>query len=158
MSEIVFEAAVEDVDAVFFEGDDLGCDVVDEVAVMGGEEDGSFEIFESPGKSGDGFEVEVVVGLVEDEDVVVAEHHAAENESGRLSAGEGGEGFEGVIAAEEHFAEDAADILVIDTSAFWLLASQRRSWSYFCRGLRVVLGEVADLRLDGRVRSCRYRA
>ena len=54
-------------DPVVFEGDDFGGKAVDESSVMGGYDGSPFEIFEAPSESGDRFEVEMIVRLVENQ-------------------------------------------------------------------------------------------
>ena len=61
-------------------------------------------------KGVDGFEVEVVGRLVEDEKVGLQQHELAEEQARGLAAGECGGGLKAFFAAEEHLAEDAADV------------------------------------------------
>jgi len=143
--EVGVEGAVEDAEAGLFEGEEFGGKAVDEFAVVGGDDGGPFEVFEAPGESGNGFEVEVVVGLVEDEEVGGGEHERAEENAGGFAAGEIPHRFEGFVAAEEHFTEDAADVLVVDACFPLFQPVKGGLVGVFVDGVAMVLGEVADL-------------
>ena len=58
----------------------------------------------------DGFQIEVVGGLVEHEEVRAGEHHAGEHDAHLLAAGKHTDGLVHVIAGEEHPAEEAAHV------------------------------------------------
>ena len=58
----------------------------------------------------DGFQIEVVGGLVEHEEVRAGEHHAGEHDAHLLAAGKHADGLVHVVAGEEHPAEEAAHV------------------------------------------------
>jgi hypothetical protein len=72
--------------------DDAGGDDVEEVAVVGDEDDGAGECAEVVFEPADGFGVEVVGGFVEEEEVGLAGEGAAECDAAFFSAGEWGDG------------------------------------------------------------------
>ena len=59
-----------------------------------------------------GFQVQVVGGLVHDQDVGLLQHELAEEQPGGLAAGERVGLLHALFAAEEHLAEDAADVFL----------------------------------------------
>ena len=85
-------------------------DFVDQVVVVGDEQDRALVALQGDVERVDGFEVEVVGGLVEDQDVGLGEHELAEEQAGRFAAGERFGRLAAFFAAEEHLAEDAADV------------------------------------------------
>ena len=96
---------------VAFEGEALAAieledpagDVVEEVAVVGDGDDGALVVVEEAFEPGDGFGVEVVGGLVEEEEVGLREEKAAECDAAALAAGEGGDvGIAGWAAQRVH--------------------------------------------------------
>ena len=145
--EILFERAVEVVDPVVFKGDDLFRNGIEKVAVVGCDDGCSFVIFKAPSERGNRFEVEVVVRLIEDERVVVAEHHARKNQPGCFSAGELGDRLERIVPAEEHFAENAADLLIEDAFSALLEPVKGILGCFLLIDFGVVLREIADLHL-----------
>ena len=60
----------------------------------------------------DALEVEVVRRFVEDEDVGLLQHDLAEEQAGGFASGESVGLLEAFFAAEEHLAEDAADVFL----------------------------------------------
>ena len=109
---------------------------------MGDENDGAF-VF------GDGLEdfvagggVEVVGGLVEEEDVGAGGDERGEGETGLFAAGEDPGGFEGVVAGEEEGAEDGTSLSVVELGGD--VGEVLKHGSVEIEGV-VLLGEVADL-------------
>ena len=133
-----------DVDSVFFDRDDLCRKSVDQFSVVGGDDGGSFEIFESPGERRDRFEIEVVVRFVEDQEIGGGEEESADDEAGGFPSRQSAERFEGVVAAEEHFPEDASDVLVEDDVFSRFEPIECRLVAVFVEHFAVVLGAVAD--------------
>ena len=93
-----------------FEDPQAGGDFVDEVVVVGDQQDGAFITLQRDVERVDGFEIEVVGRLVEDEDVGLGEDELAEDEARLFAAGEGLDGLFAFFAGEEHLAEDAANV------------------------------------------------
>ena len=91
---------------------DGGGDLVDEVEVVGDEQDGALGFLQGEVEGVAGFEVEVVGGLVEYEDVGLLQHELAEEEAGGLAAGERIGHLHALFAAEEHATEDAANVFL----------------------------------------------
>ena len=69
--------------------DDAGGDAVEEVAVVGDEEDGTGEVAEVIFEPDDGFGIEVVGGFVEQEDVWLGDEGAGEGDAAFFATGEG---------------------------------------------------------------------
>jgi hypothetical protein len=80
--------AFEVLDGSVLEVPDAGRDFVDEVVVMCDEKDRSLVFLQRDVEGVDGFEVEVVGGLIEDKQVGFEEHELAEDEARGFSAGE----------------------------------------------------------------------
>ena len=128
-----------------FEVPDAGAGLFDQVLVVGDEEDGAFVLLDGLVERVDALEVEVVGGLVEDEDVGLLQHDLAEEQAGGFASGERVGLLEALFAAEEHLAEDAADVFLggLRVEGVQPLGDRRALGD----GAGVVLGEVADLRL-----------
>ena len=130
---------------------DAGGDLVDEVEVVGDEEDGALVLLQGEVEGVAGFEVEVVGGLVEDEDVGLLQHELAEEQACRFAAGERVGALHALLAAEEHAAEDAANVFL--GGVLVELIEPVVDGHAHLDGAGEVLGEVADLRrvspLDG---------
>ena len=130
---------------------DAGGDLVDEVEVVGDEEDGAFVLLQREVEGVDGFEVEMVGRLVEDEDVGLLQHELAEEQAGGFAAGERVGHLHALFAAEEHLAEDAADVFL--GGILVELVQPVVDGASHLDGGDEVLREVADLRsvapLDG---------
>src|SRR4051812_10269791 len=67
------------------EGEDAGGDVVDQVAVVGHEDDGARIVLQALAQGGDRLQIEVAGGLVENEHVGPGQHQLAEEQPHRLS-------------------------------------------------------------------------
>src|SRR6266567_151003 len=93
----------------------------------------------------DALEIKVVGGFVEDEDVGLLQHDLAEEQAGCFASGERVGFLEALFAAEEHLAEDAADVLLGGLRVE--LVEPVRGRHAELDGALVVLGEVADLGL-----------
>ena len=147
-----------------FEVPDAGAGLFDEVLVVGDEEDGAFVLLDGLVEGVDALEVEVIGGFVEDEDVGLLQHDLAEEQAGGFASGEGVGLLEAFFAAEEHLAEDAADVFLGGLGIE--LVEPVAGGHAELDGALVVLREVADLDLvapldgagvDGDVRSLRCR-
>ena len=125
-----------------FEVPDAGAGLFDEVLVVGDEEDGAFVLLDGLVEGVDAFEVEVVGGLVEDEDVGLLQHDLAEEQAGGFASGEGVGLLEALFALEEHLAEDAADVFLGGLGVE--LVEPVGGGHAELDGALVVLGEVAD--------------
>ncbi len=128
---------------------------VDEIVVMGDEQHRTLVVLQRDVQRIDGFEVEVVGWLVERKDVWLLHHQTAEDQPRGLAAGERIGWLEPFFAAEEHLAEDAADVLIacLRIEAMQPLGN---------RGALVdqagnILREVADLRLVAPLHGARRR-
>ena len=98
-----------------------------QVFVVGDEEDGAFVLLDGLVEGVDGFEVEVVGGFVEDEDVGLLQHDLAEEQPGGFASGERVGLLQALFALEEHLAEDAADVFLGGSRDRTDAASRRRS-------------------------------
>src|SRR5262249_25451833 len=74
--------------AAAIELEDPAGDVVEEVAIVGDRDDGAGVLVEEALEPGDALGVEVVGGLVEEQDVRLLEEEAAERDTALLAAGE----------------------------------------------------------------------
>ena len=106
--EIVFVVAGVDVEAAIFDLEDAGGEAVDEVAVVGDEEDGAGEVADGFEEDVFGAEVEVVGGLVEEKHVRWGDEHLGHGVAVALAAGEDAEFFEDVVAGEHEAAEEGS--------------------------------------------------
>jgi hypothetical protein len=89
---------------------DAGGDFFDEVVIVGDEQDGALVFLQRDVEGVDGFQVEVVGRLVEDQHVGLLQHELAEEQACGFAAGERFGGLQAFFAAEEHLAEQAADV------------------------------------------------
>ena len=94
-----------------FGGDleDAGGQLGHEPAIVSDEDQGSVVGLERLDQSLDGFEIEVVGGFVEDQDVGVVDGESGEDQPSGLAAGEARDLFLDLIAREEHLGELGAD-------------------------------------------------
>ena len=99
-----------DVTAVGAQVDDAVGDGVDNLIVVGGEQDIPAEVGKTVVDGCDRFKVEMVGRAVEDEHVRAEEHHAREHTTHLLTAREHVNGLEDAIAREEHTAKEAAQV------------------------------------------------
>src|ERR1700678_4314123 len=104
--EVVFVVAGIDVEATVFDLEDARGQAVDEVAVVGDEEDGAGEVADGVEEDVFGAEVEVVGGLVEEEEVAGRDEHLGHGVAVALSAGKDAEFFEDVVAGEHEAAQE----------------------------------------------------
>ena len=77
----VFVRTAEIFEALVGNAPDSGGRFFEQVVIVGDEEERSFEFLQREVEGVDGFEVEVVGGLVEDQDVGLLQHHATEEEA-----------------------------------------------------------------------------
>ena len=94
VAEIVHDPAIADLD-------DRCRHPFQEVPVVAGEDDGPLVGQQGFGERVDRFDVKVVAGLVEDQDVVLAQHQPGEAEPRPLTAGEHRDFLPGVRAAKK---------------------------------------------------------
>ena len=95
-------------DAAVFEGHDLVADAVEEVAVVGDADDGAFEDGEGFFQHAEGGEVEVVGGLVENDEVAAVLEDLGEHEAGAFATGEEVDALVDAVVAEEETFEVGA--------------------------------------------------
>jgi len=100
--------AFEIVDVTVVEVPDARGNFVEKIVVVGDEENSALVFLQRDVKRVDGFEIEVIARLVEDENVGLEEHEAAEKDTSSFAAGESLDGLCGVVAAEKHLTEKAA--------------------------------------------------
>ena len=105
---------------------EAGGDFVDQVVVVGDQQHRAFVALEGDVEGVDGFEVEVVGGLVEDEDVGLGEDELAEDEARLFAAAERLGLLVAFFAAEEHLAEDAANLFDVGLAGSSDGATRRR--------------------------------
>ena len=89
-------------------------DALDQVAVVGDQQHGAGVVGEGRRESLDGVDVEVVRGLVQDEEVGVAGEQPEEAQPAALAARELGDGLVDLVGGEQEAAQQAAgDLLVV---------------------------------------------
>ena len=88
-------------------------DAVDQVAVVGDQQERAGVLDQGRGEGVDGLHVEVVRGLVEEEEVGVADEQPQQAEAAALAAGEGGDRFVDLVGGEHEAAEQAASALLV---------------------------------------------
>ena len=81
--------------------------------VMGGQQDDTLEGFQTLVDGLDGFHVQMVGGLIQQDHVGTTEHHLGQHAADLLAAGEDIDLLEHVVVAEEHTAQEAAQIDVV---------------------------------------------
>ena len=108
VSEEIGVGTLEIVDVTVVEVPDASGNFVEKIVVVGDEEDGAFVFLQRDVERVDGFEIEVVARLVEDENVGLEQHEAAEKNARGFATGERFDGLCGVVAAEKHLTEKAA--------------------------------------------------
>src|SRR5271170_7166173 len=135
--------ALEVFDGALVEVPDARCDFVDEVVIVGDEQHRAFILLKRDIEGIDGFEVEMVRRLVEDQDIWLLKHELAEEQARGFSAGESIGGLEPLFTTEEHLPEDAADLFFRDLGV--PLMEPVGDGETMLDHPGVVLGEVADL-------------
>src|SRR6185437_12306874 len=91
---------------------DAGCHFINEVMIVGYQQHRALISLQSNVECVDGFEVQVVRGFVQHQNVWLLQHELAEQNARRLAAGEHVSLFVGFIAGKEHLAEEAANFFV----------------------------------------------
>ena len=81
-----------------------------QLVVVAGDHEVALHIGEAVIESGDGFQIQVVGGLVKEQEVGTGEHHAGEHAAHLFAAGENLHGLIHIFTAEEHAAKEAAKI------------------------------------------------
>lgn len=103
-------SAVDDDATVAFERDDLAAQAIHEGAFVADHEDAAFVLGNPSAEPLDGFDVEMVGGFVEEENVGILEKEAGKCDAHLPSTGEGGAWAVELIDLETESAEDAADV------------------------------------------------
>ena len=101
--EIFFQRALEEVDSVIFKGNDFCRKPVEEIAVVGSDDDGRREKTHRFGKRRDRFEVEMVVRLVQEKGIVMVQGKAGQDETRRFPSRKFVDGFQPLIARKKKF-------------------------------------------------------
>src|SRR5882757_3962553 len=138
-----FVGAFEVVDFALVEVPDAGGYFVDYVVIVGHKENGAVVALERDVQGVDGFEVQMVGGFVEDQEIRFLQHQFAEDQAGGFASGEGAGGLQGVVAAEEHLAHQAAEFLLIG-AGIELPEPVDAGGVVFGEGVGVVLSEITD--------------
>ena len=119
----------------------------EQASVVGNDDERALEALQGEGEGVAHVEVEVVGGLVEQEQVVLLPHDNGQRETGFFAAGKGGDGLDGHVAGEVEAAEEVADVLLFGFGAEALDVPQRALVG--AQGVELVLGEVADFEFVG---------
>ena len=118
--------ALEIFDAAVMKDPETRGDFVDQVVVVRDQQDRALVALQRDVESVDGFEVEVVGGLVEDEDVGLGQDQLAKREPRLLAAGERFGRLGAFFAGEEHLAENAANVFDVGGGVPADAATRRR--------------------------------
>src|SRR5271165_1140898 len=135
--------ALEVLNGALVEVPDACCNFVDEVVIVGDEQHRAFILLKRDIEGIDGFEVEMVRRLVEDQDIWLLKHELAEEQARGFSARERVGGLETLFTTEEHLPEDAANLFLRDLGV--PLMEPVGDGETVLDHAGVVLGEVADL-------------
>src|SRR5579871_1230495 len=103
---------LEVVDVAVIERPDARGHFVEQIVVMGDEENGAFVFLQRDVQRVDRFEIEVVRRLVEDQNVRLEQHQPAEKNARRFASRERLDGLGGVVAAEQHLAQQPSQRLL----------------------------------------------
>ncbi len=145
VGEVIGVGAFEILDAAVFEIPDARGDFVDHVVVVRDEQHGAIVFLQRDIQRVDGFEVEVVRGLVEHQNIRLLQHQPAENHSRGLAAGKRFRRLQRVVAAEKHLAEQPAQLFLRRHRIELVQPLDHRG--AFDDGVRVILREIADERV-----------
>ena len=92
------------------QAEDGGGDAVEQVAIVRDQDQGAGEFGEAVFEDLEGGDVEIVGGLVEQQDVGGLEHEAGDQDAGLLAAGEAGDGAIELAGIEEKALGPAGDV------------------------------------------------
>ena len=120
-------------------------DFVDQVVIVGDQQHRALVALQRDVERVDGFEVQVVGGLIEDQDVGLGEDQLAEDQTRLFAARERLGRLLTFLAGEKHLAQDAADFF--DVRLGIPTVQPLRDGQSVLDGGADVLREVADLRL-----------
>ena len=84
-----------------------------QLVVVGGHQHVALDRLQAVVQSGDGLQVQVVGGLVQQQHVGPGQHHAGEHAPHLLTTGEHLHGLEDVVAGEEHPAQEAPEVALV---------------------------------------------
>src|SRR5215469_5345393 len=96
---------------VVLEVPDTGCDLIDQIVIVGDQQHGPLVSLQGNVQRVDRLEVEVVRGLVENKDVWLLQHQLAEKQARGLASRQNTDGLGCFLAGEEHLAENSAQLL-----------------------------------------------
>ena len=128
-----------------FDVPDSSSDLIDQVVIVGYQEQRAWIPLQRDVQSIDGFQVKMIRGFVQDEEVRFLQHELTENQPGSLAAGKRLGTLERVLAAEQHLAEQTAQLFLGGAGVpIMQPLDDAETWP---DGIPVVLREVADGRL-----------
>ena len=99
--------------AVGLEGDDAVTGGLQHLVVVGSQQNDTLECFQTLVDGLDGLHVQMVGGLIQQDDVCAGEHHLGEHAANLLAAGEDVHGLEHIVVAEEHTTQEAAQVHIV---------------------------------------------
>src|SRR5258707_10974349 len=111
---IVLIRALEIFDRVVIEVPDSGGDFVDQVVVVGHQQHRALIALKRDVQSVDGFEIEVVGGFIENQDVGFLQHQLAEHHARCFASGKHVGLLIGFVPLEQHLSQQAANVFVMD--------------------------------------------
>src|SRR5450755_1572295 len=140
----VFVLAFEIVDFAFAEVPDAGSDFIEDVFVVSYEQNSAFVFLQGDVQSVDGFQVQVIGGLVQHQEIRLLYHQPAENQTGAFAARECDGRFQSVLTTEKHLAEEAANFFLSRLRLKLSEPLERSDALGLVDGVAKVLREVAD--------------
>src|SRR4030095_531669 len=91
-----------------FDVPDSRCDLIDQVVIVGDQEQRAWIPLQRDVESINGFQIKMIRRFVQDEKVRFLQHELTENQPGSLAAGKRFGTLERVLTAEQHLAQQTA--------------------------------------------------
>src|SRR5205814_4758009 len=135
-------SALEIFDPAMFEVPYSGCHFVDHVMIMSDQEQGAGIPLQRDIQGIDGFQIQMVGRLVQNQEVGFLQHQPAENDSRRFTSRKDLSWFERIVAAEQHLAQQSAQFLLGRARIKTVQPFNNRN--AVRDGLPVILREVPD--------------
>src|SRR5580704_14460633 len=127
---------------VALEVPDAGCHLVDQIVIVSYQKDRSLITLQGNVQRVDGFQIQMVRGLVEHEDVRLLQHEFREEQPGGFATGKDVGGFRRFLALEEHLPQKAADLFA-DGRRIPLMEPLQHGGAAFDQAA-MVLSEISD--------------
>ena len=136
-------SSLEVLDLSLFDVPDPSGDFIDHIVIVGHQQQRAGIPLQRDVQSIDGFQIQMVRGFVQNQEVRFLQHQPAENEPRRFAAGKSFGALERVVAAEQHLAEQSAQFL-LGGAADRSSCSHSMTLTPWPDGVPVILREVSD--------------